>query len=173
MPGKSKTKKTLNPAKTTGGLKPGKQGEGGGAPTKMTKKLIGKFEQILDDKNNALLFTDEELLEILNEELDKEEKISLTTWKDWSGGKKIPKSKRELFEKFSALIKKARRIQKQNLFKKLSKSSSFWQRWAWILERKFDDFNLRKLMEVKNNKNVFDLIRELKREAEKSRKPRK
>ena len=34
-------------------------------------------------------------------------------------------------------------MQKKNLFLKLIEGKGQWQRWAWIIERKFDEWNLR------------------------------
>ena len=46
------------------------------------------------------------------------------------------------------LYKKALTIQKKNLFKKLQSDDDKWQKYAWIIERKFDDWNLRSKQEV-------------------------
>jgi hypothetical protein len=48
------------------------------------------------------------------------------------------------------LIKKALLIQKQNLFKKFENDDRAWQRWAWIIERKFTEWNLKHISENKN-----------------------
>jgi len=45
--------------------------------------------------------------------------------------------------------KKALIIQKENLFKKFSNDDRAWQRWAWIIERKFSEWNLKILMKTK------------------------
>jgi hypothetical protein len=47
-----------------------------GRPTKLTEQLLVKFQEVLDDKQNTLLCTDEELLMLLNEKLGEKERIS-------------------------------------------------------------------------------------------------
>ena len=37
--------------------------------------------------------------------------------------------------------------QKQNLFKKYEDEDKAWQKWAWIIERKFSEWNLKKITE--------------------------
>ena len=46
---------------------------------------------------------------------------------------------------------KALIIQKENLFKKFSNDDRAWQRWAWIIERKFSEWNLKNINENKND----------------------
>jgi DNA-binding MarR family transcriptional regulator len=56
----------------------------------------------------------------------------------------------DLGKEFCPLIKKALRNQKENLFKKFSNDDRAWQRWAWIIERKFSEWNLKNINENKN-----------------------
>jgi len=45
-------------------------------PTKLTQKLLDKFQEVLEENQNTLLCTDEELLMLLNEKLEEKEQIS-------------------------------------------------------------------------------------------------
>lgn len=122
----------------------------GGRPSK-----IGKFIEVLEkvlnedsselDKMNAVVATDEELIMLVNESLDEEDRISDSTFERW----KANDIKDERCQVFRGLYKKALLKQKQTLFKKFGDEKGSWQKWAWILERKFDSWNLKHKEESK------------------------
>jgi len=47
-----------------------------------------------------------------------------------------------------SLYKKAITIQKKSLFESLRNDPQSWQRYAWIIERKFSEWNLKTISEV-------------------------
>ena len=126
-----------------------------GRPTKLTNKFLKTAERILfEDELSAIIFTDAELRDLINDQLEKHERISQTRWEEWKAGN----MKAPIVEEFRGLYKKALMIQKRNLFDQLTKDDKSWQRFAWIIERKFDDWNLRKKTEVtgKDGKDLFE-----------------
>ena len=64
------------------------------------------------------------------------------------------RQKMQLFPKFLHLIKKALFKEKKRLLELLAKDDKQWQRYAWILERKFDDWNIKMKSEVDHNINL-------------------
>ena len=58
------------------------------------------------------------------------------------------------YAKFLHLIKKALFKEKKRLLELLAKDDKQWQRYAWILERKFDDWNIKMKSEVDHNVNL-------------------
>ena len=128
----------------------------GGRPTKINDNIINAFKEILDEGMNALIMTDEELCILVNDKLSDEDKFDYSTFKNW---KALHKSKDlndetakynvDKYKQILALVKKALIIQKNNLFQKLG-SDKEWTRWAWIIERKFDKWNIRHKSEVKS-----------------------
>jgi len=123
-----------------------KSQRGRGRPTKLTEDLILAMIQVVTE---ALYWTDEELLDELNEKLEslKQPTISQTTFEDYKANKQ--QASNPLMKHFSGLIKKALKKEKSELLKELRGGGNGWQAKAWILERKFDEWNLRKKEEKK------------------------
>lgn len=111
-----------------------------GRPSKLPK-FIEAFEKVVNDDMNAIIHTDEDLFFITNDKLKEEDRIWYTTFKEYKNSKH--KSDQEDYRKFWAVYKKALNKQKDNLFKSLKNDTKTWQKWAWIIERKFDDWNIR------------------------------
>ena len=112
---------------------------------------IDRFIEVAKDilfKDGLMLLTDEELVFLINQELEDSEKVAIRTFKLWKSGDYAEKG--ETGKEFLPLIKKALIIQKENLFKKFSNDDRAWQRWAWIIERKFSEWNLKNINENKN-----------------------
>jgi hypothetical protein len=124
-------------------------------PTKLTEKFLETAEQVLNESVNSLIFTDEELFGMINDRLPEKERISKITWKRWK--KKKLKGRKGLLDRFDTLYKKAFEKQKQSLFTKLQTDDKAWQRWAWIIERKFPEWNLRQKLDA-NVKGVVAKI---------------
>lgn len=139
----------------------------GGRPTKLTEALINIMAVVVND---ALYWTDEELVDELNEKLEEagEPTISVATFKDYKGGRE--QADNPLISKFSSLIKKALKKEKKLLFEELRKGEGNWTAKAWILERKFDEWNLRKKYENETPVTLEDLL--ARRRAEKKQAPR-
>lgn len=113
-----------------------------GRPTKCTPHFLTVAEQVLNNDINSIILTDEELRLEINSHLPTENRICEATFKNWKAGILLD----TIGEQFLALYKKALYTQKQNLFEKL-RDDTQWQRYAWIIERKFDDWNLRNKQE--------------------------
>lgn len=89
----------------------------------------------------AIIFTDADLLEMANDLLDPEDRISSSTFDNYKAGNLQDEPRLDVF---LGLYKRALRDQAANLFERLSNDGAgSWQRWAWIIERKFDEWNLR------------------------------
>lgn len=118
-----------------------------GRPSKITEKLVYTLEAVLKEKDIVIL-TDEELVIYLNEKLEENEQISLSSFAHWKNGK-LPEHKadQEIIKKFLHLIKKALYVERHNLMTELKKDAQ-WQKYAWILERKFAEWNLKKIVEA-------------------------
>jgi len=140
----------------------------GGRPSKLPKFLIA-MEKVMhgaDSKElntDFIALTDEELFEEINERLDKKDKIHPNSFLGWKAKARnaetqISKEQQEYMNKFLVLYKNALRNQKRALFHKLSSSNkddrAYWQRFAWIIERKFADWNLKHLSEVKQDTSI-------------------
>ncbi len=113
---------------------------------------IDRFIEVAKDvlfRDGLMLLTDEELVFLINENLDESEKVAIRTFKLWKSGDYAEKG--ETGKEFLPLIKKALIIQKETLFKKFSNDDRAWQRWAWIIERKFSEWNLKNINENKND----------------------
>ena len=110
-------------------------------PSKI-EPFIESAEQILFDDINTIIFTDQELVDAINENLDKKQQVALRTVQHWKQQYREGKELNGHAERFCTLIKKALRQQKQNLFKEF-RNDSQWQKWAWIIERKFDEWNIK------------------------------
>tara|TARA_Y100001973_G_scaffold55152_1_gene81474 strand:- start:9 stop:431 length:423 start_codon:yes stop_codon:yes gene_type:complete len=117
-----------------------------GRPPKI-KTFISVAEDVLF-RDGLMLLTDEELVFLINEELEQKDKVSDRTFARWKA-KKFNEND-DMGKTFVMLIKKALIIQKENLFKKFSNDDRAWQRWAWIIERKFSEWNLKNINENKN-----------------------
>jgi hypothetical protein len=128
-------------------------------PTKLSDDIITAFERILNTDRNALVCTDQHLFFLLNDELPKEVKISYRTFQRYKMLANIygagqdsfttpgtperdeyyPPIYRELYRVFThALIK-----QRNNIMNCLLDDAKGWQRYKWIMERKFRDWSLK------------------------------
>jgi hypothetical protein len=112
-------------------------------PSKI-EKFTEALREVLDTPHSvgyAIIYTDEDLVDIVNERLDPDDRITTRTFKDYKAGKL---SSDPYLDVFLPLYKGALRHQSANLFERLSNEPpGAWQKWAWIIERKFDDWNMR------------------------------
>src|SRR3954467_702120 len=88
----------------------------GGRPTKLTEEFLAAMFEVIHDEGNALIYTDEELLFLINEKLPLEARVHGDTFSLWKNGK-IADDQRAL--KFFSVYKKALMKEKRNLFTKL------------------------------------------------------
>lgn len=106
-----------------------------------------KFLSEPENENVAIIFTDNELLDAINERLPEEDRISPRTFELWKAKSLSNTKLDETGTMFLRLIKKTLREQKQNIFRKMAQDDKAWTRWAWIIERKFDEWNIRTKVE--------------------------
>lgn len=120
---------------------------GQGRPFKM-KIWIEKLEEVLAE-NNAIYLTDADLVFLVNDKIDDEKyHITTRTLRNWKTGKAPDEETGKLFLK---LFQKALIKQKKAIFEKLESTENVtWTRLAWILERRFQEWNLKHISEVKN-----------------------
>ena len=135
-----------------GGQYNNKNAVGHGRPSKMNEQLLEIFKKIVDE--SILPCTQEDLFFLLNDKLIKENltTISYSTFRDWkansdSYAKKHP-TEADLFFRFSALVYWALIKQKKRLMKELEHEPIQWRKWAWIMERKFQEWNLQQKVDV-------------------------
>lgn len=124
-----------------------------GRPIKLSETWIQCAEEVLTD-NSVIILTDEELLFNINEraeELSIDNTISERTFQKYKAWDVAWTSdeERELLESFRRLIKKALVREKKSLFSKMW-NDPIWQKWAWIIERKFSEWNLKQITDNTN-----------------------
>lgn len=89
----------------------------------------------------AIIWTDEQLLDAVNEKVEENQRISHRTLMRYKAGEIKDESVASVFV---SCYKKALRLQTDNLFRKMDAAvPGGWQKYAWIAERKFDEWNLR------------------------------
>ena len=116
-----------------------------GRPSKLMR-FMEVAEQVLFDPERkvgaAIVHTDADLIELINDRLEPDERISTETFKKWKSGERTNED--TLRDVFVPLYKRALKLQRDALFESLAdEPPGAWQKWAWILERKFGDWNLR------------------------------
>ena len=103
-----------------------------------------KMDELLDVPgagNPVVVYTDEELVDFVNYHLDEELRVSVTSFRNYKRGEI---DDNEITKLFIDAYKKALFLQKKRLMESLEEDvPGGWQRYAWILERKFDEWNLR------------------------------
>lgn len=164
MPQKKKNNKTKNKKEETqrrdrdengNFIEGNKAAVGNGAPLKLTYEFIDFMEDVLDQGMRMIIFTDLEWVTLINERLRKikdnesknlPESISQSSWDKWKA-----KAKEDLkagvtegiYYRFLQTIKRLMLEQKEGLFNSMATDEKAWTRWAWIIERKFDDWNIK------------------------------
>lgn len=111
-------------------------------PTKLTDHFLSVAEDIINNDMNAIIYTDEQLLFLINDKLEEKDRITDRTFENWKSGAS-PVNEQDKLDNFFALLKKALAKQQATLFLNLKKDQKVWQKWAWIIERKFDNWNIR------------------------------
>lgn len=122
-----------------------------GRPTKIAE-FTKALEKILTSEN-VIALTDEDLVFLVNEELEEDERIHQSTFQKWKAWKVEDE---EAGREFLRLYKKALIKEKTNLMSTMKTEEWQWQKTAWIIERKFDEWNIR--MKTENNTNLSGSI---------------
>lgn len=90
----------------------------------------------------AIMHTDADLIFLVNEGLEPDERIADITFRKWKSGEATQDD--ALRDVFLSLYKRALMDQRDALFDSMAEEPpGAWQKWAWILERKFDEWSLR------------------------------
>jgi len=117
-----------------------------GAPSKL-EAFTNMLHEILEDDGNVVSWTDWEIVEEVNSRLAEDDRITKRTFERW---------KAKEFEEepvkgklFVSAYQKALRRCKRTLMGLLAKDDRSWQRYAWIIERKFAEWNIKVLSETK------------------------
>jgi hypothetical protein len=111
--------------------------------------FLGAVKDLLPDTDDwnawVVACTDEDLLFMLNARLSREERISEQTWRRYKRGEAgASKVDVECLDVFMSAYKRSLIGMKRVCIENLQNDvPGGWQRYAWILERKFDEFNLR------------------------------
>lgn len=122
-----------------------------GRPFKM-EAWIEKLEEVLQEKN-VLFLSDKDLRLLVNQKLDDSQQISKRTLDYWLDGENHPTE--EIGKKFISMIELARLEQKEQLMLRLMDDPKAYKAMTWILERKFEEFNLKKISErITKNENT-------------------
>jgi hypothetical protein len=114
-------------------------------PSKI-KDFVEAFAKVLSSNElDIIILTDDELRISCNDLLDEWQQISDTTFKN---RKSWALKDSEEYQRFLALYKKALINQKRALFTSVNLWLNNWQSRAWIIERKFSEWNLKQIKEV-------------------------
>jgi len=132
------------------------QQRGKGRPSKMDNWL--KALQEVLSQENILFLTDNDLRILTNEKLDEENQISERTFRHWKSSKHHEDE--DTGKQFLKVIEKALIKQKQWLGEKMLEpnNSLGWNRYRWILERKYKEFQLVHVSENINRNEQTILI---------------
>lgn len=147
-------------------------------PAKINRLWIDTAIELTSNEMNIIALTDMEYLETVNEKVEdklkeqnkyvskkeiRKHQISDGTFMEYKAGKELSNPVAQaMLDEFSEVYKKAIKIQKKNLMIAMAKEDKSRQRFAWIIERKFGDWNLKKVSEKKiehsGNINIGSII---------------
>ena len=110
---------------------------------------IERFSKALEEVLNrpkgvgmAIMHTDADLIFLVNDMLEPDDRIADITFRKWKSGEATQDD--ALRDVFLSLYKRALMDQRDSLFESMAdEPPGAWQKWAWILERKFDEWSLR------------------------------
>ena len=126
---------------------------------------VRKMEEVLNRDHPvgyAIVYNDDMLLAMVNSELPEDERISKRTFRYYKTQGHIEED--TIASVFVATYEKALSIQADNILRKMTEDvPGGWQKWAWIMERKFDEWNLRSKV-VDETPDVARLVMRVKSE---------
>jgi hypothetical protein len=97
----------------------------------------GKRVQVMNTR--AVALTDIELIEATNERLEPNQRITRQTFENWKKAWTDGTLDPDIAERFFCVYQKAVRTIKESLFNAIVFDANGWQRFAWIMERKFSE----------------------------------
>ena len=130
-----------------------------GRPKKLSMYRLKEFEKVVNEDTNAIIMTDEDLYFEVNKRVKKVDRMFAISYDTFRAYKVEVRTKKyeELeprLQMFLTLYATAIFEQKKMLFKRMQADDKWWQRFAWIIERKFNDWNLKHITENNTNINV-------------------
>ena len=126
-----------------------------GRPFKM-ESWLKALTEVLDEQSTIFL-SDKDLVLLVNRLLPAENQITSRTFENWKAGKFAPNE--DLGKEFIGCVELALIRQKQLLGERLmNDSTGQWTRYAWILERKFAEWNLKHISENINKNEQSTVI---------------
>jgi len=132
-----------------------------GRPSKLSTELVSALETVAENDREYVLFTDEELVAEINDQLPKDKRISYNTFRNYMRESMQYKGSKEskTLSEFLLVLKRIRRNQKKWLTENmLEAGAGSWQKFGWIGERKFDDLNLTKKVDHTTGGDSFNKI---------------
>jgi hypothetical protein len=129
--------------------------KGAGRPFKM-EGWIKQLTVVLAEED-IIFLSDKDLVFLVNRNLLPEEKIAQSTFEKWKAGKFAPDD--VVGKEFLDCIEFALIKQKQLLSKRMMEDTTGqWTRYAWIMERKFSEWNLKHISENINKNEQATVI---------------
>jgi hypothetical protein len=126
-----------------------------GRPFKM-EAWLKALNEVLDEESTIFL-SDKDLVLLVNRILPEENNITDRTFINWKSGKFAPNE--DLGKEFIGCIEISLIKQKQLLGERLmNDTTGQWTRYAWILERKFSEWNLKHISENINKNEQSTVI---------------
>ncbi len=125
-----------------------------GRPSKIHPFIEAAKELFKELEHNIFIYTDEDLLFLVNEKLPEKDRVTTRTFERWKAAALKEKEDEDEeniphhFSEFCRLIKKALTVEKRMLMNRMAQDDKAWTRWAWIIERKFSEWNLKKISET-------------------------
>lgn len=104
------------------------------------------LKEIIEDDSKTAIYTDRDYVTEINYMTGGN--LTLSIWRNTMN----------LKPELRTLIENARLKQKRLLLEKLMTTEKNWQRYAWILERKFSDFNLQTIREHKHTVEPIQIV---------------
>ena len=111
-------------------------------------RFLEQFKCVLEQDHPvgmAIIHSDHDLLFKTNMRLNEEDRVGKATLSRWKSHDFVNEADRELGEQFRDLYEQHLIEQRERLFEAMVAPGEerSWQRWMAIIERKFDDWNLR------------------------------
>jgi len=132
-----------------------------GRPSKLSTELITAFKEVADEPATVAL-TDEELVMYVNQRLPEEKHISYSTFKNYKNREYdyITDEEKLCISEFLSTLKKVRLKQKMDTVNRMTnEGAGNWQKYAWILERKFNDLNLTRKVDHTTDGKSFNQVK--------------
>ena len=121
------------------------------------KQITSAFSEVVNDDINSMILDFVEIILLTNDKLPKEKNIDSDDFLKWlNGAENEARNNNELYSELLKIYDRARIEQKQAYIKFLTTASSKnWQKYAWLLERKYNDLNLQHRIDIGDGKKII------------------